>query len=220
MKKIITTLILLFAMVIITIGQNQEATTTNGKKVILKPDGTWEYLETEMKSIITSSPVRDCSYKTNEVDEFTGKRKVILNEQDFINYTPEDLKKYYKKKDYIKCQVYTAKIEETKVAYFYWTLLTKNAYKYFGSITKGANLIVKFQDGETIELSFSKSDVGDTNYDQRYTTYSSFVILDDELIKILKTKPIEKVRMYWSKGYEDYPVSDPNLFINQLPCLD
>ena len=29
------------------------------------------------------------------------------------------------KKDYVKCQVYAAKVEETKVAYFYWTLQPK-----------------------------------------------------------------------------------------------
>ena len=98
-------------------------------------------------------------------------------------------------------------------------IATKEAYKYFGSILD-SKIMVKFQDGETIELNFSKSDVGDTKYDYGYTTYSSYVILDEESIKVLKTKPIEKVRMYWSKGYEDYPVSDANLFINQLPCID
>lgn len=220
MKKITTTLFLVFAMVTLTFAQNQEATTADGKKVILKPDGTWEYVETETKEIETPTPNGDCSYRTNEVDEFTGKKKLVLNEQDFINYTSEELKKYYKKKDYVKCQVYAAKVEETKVAYFYWTLQTKEAYKYFGSIARDSKIMVKFQDGETIELNFSKSDVGDTKYDYGYTTYSSYVILDEESIKVLKTKPIEKVRMYWSKGYEDYPVSDANLFINQLLCID
>ena len=210
-----STTFLVFGILTFAFAQNKEATTNTGKKVILKTDSTWVY-----KKIETQDPSRDCSYRTNEVDEFTGTKKIVLNEQDFINYTSEELKKYYKKKEYVKCQVYVAKVEETKVAYFYWTLQTKEAYKFFGSIARDSKIMVKFQDGETIELNFSKSDVGDTKYDYGYTTYSSYVILDKESIKVLKTKPIEKLRMYWSKGYEDYPVSDQNLFINQLPCID
>jgi hypothetical protein len=219
-KKTITTLFLVFAMEFLTCAQNQQATTVDGKNVILKPDGTWNYLEPETKEIENQAYYNDCRYRTNEVDEFTGKKKLVLIEQDFINYTSEELKEYYKKKDYVQCKVYVAKIDETKLAYFYWTLQTKEAYKYFGSIAQDSKIMVKFHDGETIELNFSKSDVGDTKYDYGYTTYRSYVILDEESIKLLKTKKIDKVRMYWSKGYQDYPVSNGNLFIDQLPCID
>ena len=143
-----------------------------------------------------------------------------MKEEKFIGYTSDELKKYYKKKDYVNCQAYCASINETKVIYFYWKLMTKEAYKYFGSIQKGTNLVVKFKDGETLELKFSKYDSGDMNYDYGYTTYSSYIVVDDETIKILKENEIEKVRMYWSKGYEDYPVVGSQLFMKQLPCIE
>lgn len=219
MKRILTISLLIISSMTMTFAQDQEATTTSGKKVILKSDGTWEYKQEQEVKTITPTPT-DCSYRTNEVDEFTGKKKLVLNEQDFINYTSEELKEYYKKKDFVNCKVYAARFEDTKVAYFYWTLQTKEAYKYFGSISKGSKIMIKLVNGETFELTFAKYDSGDTKYDYGYTTYSSYVVLDDASIDALKSTEIEKVRMYWAKGYEDYPVSNARLFIDQLPCID
>lgn len=220
MKQITAMLFLVFAVFASVSAQNQEAITIEGKKVTLKSDGTWEYAKTGKEDISTTTSKGDCNYYKNEVDEFTGKKKIILIEQDFINYTSDELKEYFKNKDYVKCQVYCARIEKTKVAYFHWVLQTKDAYKLFGSIAKGSKILLKFKDGETLELKFSKSDIGDTNYDYGYTTYSSYIILDEESIRILKNKEVEKVRMYWGKGYEDYPVSNPKLFVEQLPCIE
>lgn len=224
MKNITTTLVFLFATVTLSFAQNKEATTTDGRKVILKPDGTWVYGATTTKEKPTPTPTltsgNDCSYRINEIDDFTGDKKVILNHQDFIIYTSDEMKRYYRKQDFVRCQVYAARINETKAAYFFWTLQTKEAYKLVGSIAQDSKMIVKFRDGETIELNFSKFDVGDTEYDLGYTTYHSFVILDEESVKVLQSKPIEKVRMYWSKGYQDYPVSNAYLFNNQLSCIE
>ena len=39
----------------LTFGQTQYATTTDGKKVILKPNGTWEYVNSENKTSNSSA---------------------------------------------------------------------------------------------------------------------------------------------------------------------
>lgn len=43
MKRLLLTLLIIVCAVA-TYAQNQYATTTNGKKVLLKSDGTWEYV--------------------------------------------------------------------------------------------------------------------------------------------------------------------------------
>lgn len=45
MKSNILSVLLFFLIPIIINGQTQEATTSDGKKVILNPDGTWKYAE-------------------------------------------------------------------------------------------------------------------------------------------------------------------------------
>lgn len=163
----------------------------------------------------------ECNYTKNEVDEFTGTSKLSLGKEVFIKHTDDEMKKYIKKnKDYTKCEISLSRIDKTKVAYVTWTLQTEKAYEYYGSIDKGSKFLLKFTNGETIELNHLKYNNGKTQYGLGYTTYMSYMILDDTTIEILKTNKVEKARMYWSKGYKDYPVFNPDLFINQIPCIE
>ncbi|MCB9227827.1 MAG: DUF3157 family protein [Chitinophagales bacterium] len=78
-KKTIFTISILVFTVLSTFAQT-EATTNDGKKVILNDDGTWKYVETsiEKQEPINSS---DCSnYISTEVDKVTGKSTVAAKE--------------------------------------------------------------------------------------------------------------------------------------------
>lgn len=162
----------------------------------------------------------DCIYRTKEVDEFTGTSKLVLESQPFISFTDSSMQKYYRKKEhqYFEADIYCAKINDMKVIYFSLRIDTDNAYKYFGSIQKDSKFMVKMKNGDLITLLFSKSDYGDANYTYDYTYYSTYIVLEEEDISKLSNE-VEKVRIYWSKGYEDYPVINSSLFINQLNCI-
>ena len=168
-----------------------------------------------------STQVSNCNFRTKEVDEFTGTSKLVLESEMFIAHTDSSLLKYYKRKphQYVECEIYCAKINDMKVVYTSWRVDTKSAYKYFGAIYKDAKLMFKFTDGTTLTLNYLSSESGDTNYDYNYTYYSSYCLMDDTQFSELASKEVEKVRMYWSKGYEDYPVINPTLFNSQLNCL-
>jgi hypothetical protein len=219
MRSVSIIILLLTITTSIAYSQTTEATTTEGKKVILKQDGTWEFKD-DSKSSVKKTFKSDCIYRTNEVDEFTGTKKLVLEADNFVNYTDEELKRFFKNKDYIACKAYTAKVNDLKVLYTFWTIQTKTAFDTYGYITKGSQIIIKFVDGQTLDLKFASSDTGDSNYDRDYTTYSSYLLLDESAVELLQSSEVEKIRMYWSKGYEEYPVSNPRLFINQLPCLE
>ena len=53
MKNNILLVLLFFLIPIIIIGQTQEATTSDGKKVILNADGTWKFAEVKKDSRMT-----------------------------------------------------------------------------------------------------------------------------------------------------------------------
>jgi len=216
MKKITTILASMLMTVGVLLAQ-EEVTTKDGRTVILNADGTWKYIEKTVEP--APEPSGDCDYATNEVDEFTGNEKYVMKSEVFLTHTDEALKKYYKNKDYTTCEAYCAKIEGMKVMYVNWKIMSKDAYKYFGSIQADAKFILKMKDGKMLELVYSKYDSGDMKYNGGYTTYSSYIILSDEDIETLKANELEKVRMFWSKGYQDYDISNTTFFINQLPCL-
>jgi len=177
---------------------------------------------TILMGVLVGQAQSECDYRTKEVDEFTGNSKVVMNEESFISHTDSSLMKYYKKKkkQYLEIECYAAKINETHAIYFYATFQTKSAYDYYGTFSKGSKIILKMANGEMIDLIIGKSDYGDTDYDRGTTVYSTFCIIDEEEAEALKSADIEKVRIYWSKGYESYDCDNPDLLKRQLNCLD
>ena len=168
-----------------------------------------------------STETLDCDYRTNEVDDFTGSTKIVMNEELFIAHTDSSLMKYYKKKkhQYLEIECYAARVDDLHVVYFYTTIQTKKAYDYYGVLRSDSDIILKLNDGSTLTLKIANSDYGDADYDRNRTTYSTYCILEDEDIETLKNNSIEKVRVYWSKGYEDYDCDNSDLLSRQLKCL-
>lgn len=168
-----------------------------------------------------STKVENCKFRINEVDEFTGTNKKVCESEMFIKHTDSTLLKYYKNKkhQYVECTLSCGKVNDMYVVYVNWRIDTESAYKYFGLISSDSKFIMKHTDGTTTTLKFQKIESGETNYDMKYTTYSNYCILSEEDVASLKANGIEKVRMHWSKGYEDYPVIYSNAFIHQLNCL-
>jgi len=172
-------------------------------------------------STTVDSVAMDCDWQKNEVDEFTGDSKKILNSVNFIAHTDSSLMKYYKKKkyDYFEVDCNFAKINDLYAMYWTVVIRTKKAYEYYGSIRKDAKVILILEDTGTLELKFAKSDSGDMDYDNNMTTFYSYIILEDWQLEVMDKQKIKKARIYWSKGYEDYQVDNPNLAIDQLNCL-
>jgi len=164
----------------------------------------------------------NCNYRVNEIDEFTNTSKVVTRSELYIAQTDSSLMKYYKRKthSYFELETYCAKINDTRVLYTYIRIDSKNAYKYYGSLSTDAKVILKMEDGSTITLKIAKYDTGDMNYEKNYTSYSPYMIIDPDTYESLKTKKATKIRIYWSKGYEDYDVNNPNVLLNQMKCIE
>lgn len=163
-----------------------------------------------------------CNYRVNEVDEFTGTFKLVTTTSMYVEHTDSSLMKYYKRKphSYFELETYCAKINDLRVIYFSIRIDSKNAYKYFGSISTDAKCIFKLVNGETVTLNFAKFDTGDMNYDGDYTRYSPYLVISEESYQALKENPAEKLRIYWGKGYEDYEVDYPENLVKQLNCIE
>jgi hypothetical protein len=218
MKKI-TTLISALIMTLGVLTAQEEITTKDGRAVILNQGGTWEYVEKISEVETIPKDTTNCDYATEETDEFTGNKKLVMKQDVFLTHTSDEMKKYMKKKDYTTCTTYCAKIEGMYVLYVNWKILTKDAYKYYGSIEKGAGFTIKLKNGSTVELKYSSYKSGDANYSLNYTTYSTYIVLTDDDVATLSTNEVDKLRMSWSKGYQDYVITNSTFFINQLPCI-
>lgn len=166
-------------------------------------------------------PEYQCQFAFNGIDAFTNKLKKELQQELFFSFTDERLKPYLKDRDYVTCYGFLTSISG---GFRYLTLVfaiaSKNATREYGYIKNGSLLNLKLLDGQTVSL-FSQSEnqgipdpkTGDMVYKVRYP-------VDFQKEKTLLKSGIDRVRVVWSTGYEDYEVYNVDFFINQLNCLN
>ncbi len=195
MKKITTTLILVFAVVAITFGQDQEATTNNGKKVILKSDGTWVYAKEEIiESPKSDVDLSDCKYWKNEVDEFTG-----------------DVKKYTKSQKIGKSKYSSLNMELRRFddSYLIFARYTGD----LGCVSSDSYIMIKLKNGETVKL----INFGDIDCGENAPMY--FDLSKENFNKLLQS-PVDKIRVSGTEYYSDIDMLKPNFFIDYLKCIE
>lgn len=166
-------------------------------------------------------PNTDCQLAFDGVDEFSGKKRRDVASQFFFSYTNDELRAYYKERDFISCEGYVSSLTG---GYKFLTLTisiaSETAQRDYGIIEKGSIIHIKLLNGNTVKLFNNKTDIGIVDPLNRTTTYVAQYIISSSDEKQLKKEEVDKVRMIWSSGYEDYEVYELDFFINQLECLN
>lgn len=191
MKKIITTFLLVFSIVIVTNAQDITATTADGKRVVLKTDGTWQYI----KGASSSVAVSDCDYWKDEVDEFTNEVKRYTRSRNMA-----------KSEDDSFFSLGLRKMNTTRLIY-------SKFEGNLGCMTNESKMLVKLENDVILEfVNFAPEECGE-NATMAFN-------LEDEAIKALRETPIKVIRINGSEGYTDLKVIDAEYFIKTLKCVE
>jgi len=100
------------------------------------------------------------------------------------------------------------------------TIASEHAQRDYGIIEKGSVLNIKLMDDTNVKLFNNKTDVGVSNELTNSVTYQAQYVVSPGAEKVLRKNEIDKIRVIWSSGYEDYEVYDLDFFINQFRCLN
>lgn len=161
-----------------------------------------------------------CKFIIDTTDGVTGRRKLELAPSLLFTHTDPDLRPYFKEKELITCYGRFSKID----AYVYLTIdfqiSSSHAQGNFGSLEQGSLLRLKLLDGEYVSLYNVKADRGRIDPYSGYTIFTGQYALGKNEIKTLMDSELDKVRILWSTGYEDYDVFKVNFFIDHLKCLE
>ncbi|NQU67536.1 MAG: hypothetical protein HQ510_06305 [Candidatus Marinimicrobia bacterium] len=141
-----------------------EATTKDGKKVILKDNGTWKY--TRIDVVDEEVAAVSCDYSKNEIDEFTG---------DVLKVTkPILIGKFKRNKLYVAYQSKTDKYGKTISLIF----------SGFGDLKcddeNSSSIMLKFEDGEIVELNGYTENCGDNTEFTGEISFISFAKSSEE----------------------------------------
>lgn len=171
--------------------------------------------------VIYNPPKSPCTLTFNGIDEFSGKKRKDVKKQKLFSYTSDQLAPYFKDRDYITSHGYVSSISGGfKLIYLHFDIVSENAQREFGSLPKGSILSIKFIDGTTVKLANQKTDRGILNSVEKVVSYRAQYIVDSATEKALRKKEVDKVRVVWGTGYEDYDVYELDFFVNQFNCLD
>lgn len=143
-----------------------------------------------------------CEYERNEVDDMTGKHVVRMKER----------------KLYSKLKMHGPESVKAKVSYIDGSVflsITSYLQSDVYSIREGKTVIIKFVDGEILELENYNTEVADYKKlglsgasTQWYASHK--IILSDVLMKKLEEKPIQKIRLYSTDGYNEFDIKKQN----------
>ncbi len=166
-------------------------------------------------------PVRKCILAFDGVDNFSGKKRREVAKETLFTHTSDEMRPYMKGKEFITCEAYLSSLSGGyKFLTLEITIASESAKRDYGIIEKGSILNVKLMDNSNIKLFNNKTDVGILNELDNTVTYTAQYVINSGAEKELRRNEVDKIRLIWSSGYEDYEVYSLDFFIDQFNCLN
>jgi hypothetical protein len=172
------------------------------------------------EDVLFNPPTPECSLSFDGVDEFTGKKRKDVAEQLFFTYTNEELRFIFKDQDYMTCTGYLSSLSGgLRFLTLNITIASKSAQREYGILEKGGQINIKLLDGENVRLVNTKTNMGTENPLEGSVSYRAQYLVSSGDEKKLRKSEVDKVRIIWSSGYEDYEIYELDFFKNQFKCL-
>ncbi len=200
-------------------SESYTASSNNTSREDYKELDLWEF--TAKDNVLKNPPVPDCTISFNGVDEFTGRKRRDVQKQKLFSFTSDKLRPYLKGKEHILCEGFVSSLSGGyRVLSLEFSINSENAKKEFGSIPQGSVLTLKFLDGKSIRLDNRVADRGRFDAVTKTTYYKGQYIVGASEEKQLRKKEVDKLRIVWGTGYEDYEIYEMDFFMNQFDCLE
>ncbi len=197
--------------------------TTLEARLNINPDEFFCSIKTLSDSPIIQSDKQGgnptCAYAFNSVDEFTKQSKIGLKAQHFFSFTDPELRKFMKEKEFLDCSGYLSDIAGMLTLNIQLIMDSPYSKEEYGPIQAGSNLIIRLINGETVTLLCEKYAPGTVDTRKKKTIYNTVYRINPKDEKLLSKIEIDKVRIVWGVGYEDYEVYELDFLIDQFSCL-
>ncbi len=173
------------------------------------------------KDVMLHPPAPRCEMLYEGQDRVTGTQRRDVAPMLFFAHTPEALRNIMRGRNYLEAWGRLAAITggyrflvlEIRVA-------SKAAPQAFGHLPKGSRLDIVLLDGDIIRLVNNVMERGRWDEQKEAWVYTPQYNIDAQTERKLRNAEVDKVRIYWSSGYEDYEVFELDFFRHQFNCLD
>ncbi len=169
--------------------------------------------------VMRNPPPRPCVLTLDTRDAFSGELRRETAQEELFRFTNPSLKTYFTDRDHIICHASLASNSGTYLLQLQFTINDANAQRAFGNLPRNGVAILRLFDGETFTLYNLRADEGKASEDKKQFTFTGQYVVDAGMLKKLRKTLLDKIRIAWSTGYEDYDVHNVDFLQRQLDCL-
>jgi hypothetical protein len=165
-------------------------------------------------------PAEKCHFAFQGRDEMTGEQRFEVESELFFTFTNNFMKNHLRDRPHIIGNVNLVGLSNGKK---YINLVIQinesSAKRSFGGLNAGNRMTIKFIDGTIILLENVRTDEGVTNETDNFTTFRGTFFLDKEQLSAVSKQEIDRVRLAWNTGFEDYEIYNVDVLKRQATCL-
>ncbi len=196
-----------------------EESTSSAGPVTQMATNSVQFLMTSFSS--GQSNDYNCQFAYEGLDEFTRQEKKELVEELLFTFTDDRLKPYFKEREHVTCHAYLTSLSGGfRYLNLVFRIASKTAQREYGLIAKNTLVNLKLMNGKTVSLYCQKGDIGNIDPSTGDTIYRATFQIDAQKERMILKSELDKIRVVWSTGYEDYDVHNVDLLMNQLGCLE
>ncbi len=187
-----------------------------------KPDaGVKKYKTYTPQSDVTLyPPAPPCALVMDRRDEFSGEIRRETARTELFRSTNAVLKNYLQGNIHILCEAALSTAGQTASLMLTFTVRDPNVRKSFGNLPKNGLANLRTLDGTTFTVYNQQLSEGIPDETGQVYTFRGQYPLDKVAFKKLRSTGLDKLRIAWATGYEDYEVQQVDLLMQQAQCLE
>ncbi len=171
------------------------------------------------QDVMMNPPSLQCRLVVDTRDELSGERYRRTAPVELFRHSPAALKNYLQGKPNVQCAAALASSGVNVYLHLIFTINDPNPRKAFGKIEKESLATLKFIDGSSYNIYNQQTSEGIQNPDTQAFIYQAQYLLPADALKKIRRSELDKIRIAWSSGYEDYEVQYVVLLMQQAKCL-
>ena len=138
----------------------------------------------------------------------------------FLSYTEPSLRPFLDGKEYLNINAYTSRDGSGNYLHLQFAFTQPSARNSYGTLPAGTSLSIHFLNGKSITLAGQRESVGILNHRAGELIYDVDYPLSRSQEQTLRREAVDYIQVYWSGGYEEYPVYRVDALRRLAQCLE
>ena len=144
---------------------------------------------------------------------------LALRPEVLLKYTPDVLRKYMGGQAYITGQAFIGTEPGLTYLQLYLEFATEQALRQYVNLGKSI-LLIRLINGKEIRLIVNRFDQGTADPELKKSTMSGVYYFDKSDERSLTDTPVDRIRLVFATGYEEFVIYNVDFFTRQLACIN